>query len=77
MKRPRCRVMLALIVAALFALPHGSPRAQFGKNKVQYKDFHWRTIETDGQVVRVFPGSLRGGEVHAVRLPGRARPATP
>ncbi len=36
-----------LFLALLSLLPAASSRAQFGKNKVQYKDFQWQVLSTE------------------------------
>jgi hypothetical protein len=43
---------------------------------IQVKAYHpeiWQSIQTGFETVRVFPGTLGGGEVYVCRLPGRTR----
>jgi len=37
----------ALLLAVLSIVPLSTVQAQFGKNKVQYKDFEWQVLETE------------------------------
>lgn len=60
-------------VFALVAVLLGGPSAayaQFGKNKVQYKDFEWRTIETDNFDIYYYEGEEESA-FHAARMAER------
>ncbi|MCA9751349.1 MAG: PD40 domain-containing protein [Gemmatimonadetes bacterium] len=57
-------VMLATLAVASPAL------AQFGKNKVQYRNFHWYTIETDHFDIYYYEGEEESA-LHAARMAER------
>ena len=66
----RAAVRVAIAFAAVLSL--ASPAiAQFGKNKVQYQDFHWKTIQTDHFDVYYYEGEQESA-YRAARMAERA-----
>jgi hypothetical protein len=69
----RCHGPLAgaLCALALLLLAGAPVHAQFGKNKVQYKDFQWRTLETEHFLIHFYPEEERA-VYDAARMAERA-----
>jgi len=67
--RPVLR-LAALAIAAFLLAPPGAS-AQFGKNKVQYKDFEWRTVQTEHFDVYYYEGEEESA-FRAARMAERA-----
>jgi hypothetical protein len=62
---------LAGVAVALVLLGASSASAQFGKNKVHYKDFHWYMVETDHFDVYYYEGEEESA-LRAARMAERA-----
>lgn len=62
---------LAGVALALVLLGASSASAQFGKNKVHYKDFRWYTVETDHFDVYYYEGEEEAA-LRAARMAERA-----
>jgi Tol biopolymer transport system component len=63
--------LLPLLIAGAVGLLPGPALAQFGKNKVHYKDFHWRTIETPNFEIYYYDGEEESA-FRAARMAERA-----
>ena len=68
---PRPLRLLAAAILVLLGLGTPPALAQFGKNKVHYKDFVWRTIETDHFEIFYYDGEEESA-FRAARMAERA-----